>query len=381
MNGFDLSTISNCYVGGTQASAIYYGSQLIWPTGPQPSPYQSEYLTFTSLEDDNIITWNNGIQTDTDWKTISISTNNGLTWTSKTSSYYGNGGTTLATLNTNDKLLIKGLNTRYGYDSAHHNYFSSTKQFNVSGNIMSLLYGDNFINQTTLTNPDTFYLLFTNCTNLISAENLILPATTLMLSCYGSMFNGCSNLTTAPNLPATTLVQNCYTSMFHNCTNLTIAPNLPATTLAYKCYTHMFSGCDNLTTAPALPATTLAESCYSYMFNGCLNLTAAPALPATTLAEYCYDSMFQNCKSLTTAPELLATTLVKDCYVYMFSGCSSLSNITCLASTFATNSTYYWVSGVSSSGTFIKNPNTTVNAWGRGRSNIPNDWTVQDYNG
>ena len=34
------------------------------------------------------------------------------------------------------------------------------------------------------------------------------------------MFNGCTNLTTAPELPATTLVQNCYNNMFYGCTNL-----------------------------------------------------------------------------------------------------------------------------------------------------------------
>src|SRR5574344_2006953 len=60
----------------------------------------------------------------------------------------------------------------------------------------------------------------------------------------------------------------------------------------------MFNGCTSLTTAPELPATTLAEQCYSYMFNGCTALTTAPELPATTLANYCYQSMFKNCTNL-----------------------------------------------------------------------------------
>ena len=34
------------------------------------------------------------------------------------------------------------------------------------------------------------------------------------------MFYGCTNLTTAPVLPATTLVQSCYSSMFRGCTSL-----------------------------------------------------------------------------------------------------------------------------------------------------------------
>ena len=64
----------------------------------------------------------------------------------------------------------------------------------------------------------------------------------------------------------------CYESMFDNCTSLTQAPELPATTLADGCYYGMFSSCTSLTQAPVLPATTLASSCYSYMFNECYQL-------------------------------------------------------------------------------------------------------------
>lgn len=34
----------------------------------------------------------------------------------------------------------------------------------------------------------------------------------------------------------------------------------------------MFNGCTSLTTAPELPATTLAQGCYSNMFKGCSSL-------------------------------------------------------------------------------------------------------------
>ena len=69
-------------------------------------------------------------------------------------------------------------------------------------------------------------------------------------------------------------------------------------TMAPYCYSSMFDGCTNLTTAPSLPATTLADSCYSYMFSGCTSLTTAPSLPATTMAPRCYYSMFYDCKSI-----------------------------------------------------------------------------------
>lgn len=60
----------------------------------------------------------------------------------------------------------------------------------------------------------------------------------------------------------------------------------------------MFQYCTLLTTAPELPATTLANYCYYYMFRDCHELTAAPELPATTLASSCYNSMFYGCWKL-----------------------------------------------------------------------------------
>ena len=60
----------------------------------------------------------------------------------------------------------------------------------------------------------------------------------------------------------------------------------------------MFNGCTSLTQAPELPAMTLTAYCYADMFNGCTSLTKAPNLPATKLAMDCYSGMFQDCESL-----------------------------------------------------------------------------------
>ena len=120
----------------------------------------------------------------------------------------------------------------------------------------------------------------------------------------------------------------CY--LFDGCSVLTSAPDLPATTLADKCYFKMFEGCTSLTSAPELKATELAGSCYGSMFSGCTSLEKAPELKATTLENKCYFYMFYGCTSLTSAPELKATTLAYDCYYGMFSGCTKLSTVTML---------------------------------------------------
>ena len=110
----------------------------------------------------------------------------------------------------------------------------------------------------------------------------------------------------------------------------------------------LFQNCSVLTSAPELPATTLANFCYYNMFDGCTSLTSAPELKATTLAIYCYYCMFYGCTSLTTAPELKATTLAYGCYGNMFDGCTKLSTVTMLApsdqiSKASNNCCYNWL--------------------------------------
>lgn len=68
------------------------------------------------------------------------------------------------------------------------NFIPTTALFNVYGNIMSLCYGDDFVGQTTLLASYTFCSMFKN-SNVVSAEHLILPATTLVASCYRAMFS------------------------------------------------------------------------------------------------------------------------------------------------------------------------------------------------
>ena len=112
-------------------------------------------------------------------------------------------------------------------------------------------------------------------------------------------------------------------------------------------FCNLFDGCSVLTSAPELPATTLANECYERMFYGCTSLTSAPELKATTLANRCYFGMFSGCTSLEKAPELKATTLKTECYESMFNGCTKLSSVTMLAPSNqispATDCCYNWL--------------------------------------
>ena len=195
-------------------------------------------------------------------------------------------------------LYLRGIgNTVITGNDINHSWVLTGTDIKCIGNIENLLdYATVASGAHPTMSESCYHSMFQDCTNLTRAPEL--PATTLAVHCYNFMFNGCTNLTQAPALPATTLADYCYARMFQNCTNLTRAPELPATTLAVHCYSFMFDRCTNLTRSPALPATTLADYCYYCMFRDCTNLTQAPALPATTLADYCYSSMFENCTSL-----------------------------------------------------------------------------------
>ena len=229
----------------------------------------------------------------------------------------------------------------YGTATDDQNYSTITfdnpsVEVECSGDIRTLI--DYTAYETVATENSSFISLFQKCTALKSAPQL--PAKALKGSCYRQMFEGCTSLTKAPELPAKALKGSCYQQMFEGCTSLTQAPVLPATELQQLCYFSMFSGCTALTEAPKLPATKLAHSCYCEMFKGCASLVNAPDLPATTLNPSCYSRMFIDCIALTGAPELKAMKMENASYHSMFKGCTSLVNAPALPATTLNDNCY-----------------------------------------
>ena len=377
-----------------------YG-QTVWER-VKPTPVEFGGLKFTALEAGEIGITHNGTNATTTKPNLSYSKNGGewVEWD------YTN-----IPVVKDDVVYFKGVNDRISRSRSDCSTFTMTGKISASGNIMSLLYGDDYEGKLDLSGKSyCFYKLFYNCNSLTTAPEL--PSTTLagycyqsMFSgctslttapelpatitsydyyCYSNMFKGCSSLTTAPELPSTTLSQYCYSDMFNGCSSLTTAPELPSTTLSYGCYEQMLLNCTSLTTAPELPATTLYSGCYNGMFWGCSSLTAAPELPATTLESRCYNSMFRGCTSLTTAPELPATELTDNCYIGMFKNCTKLNyvkaNFTTTPSSTYTNG---WLDGVASTGTFVPNPDATwPSTIERNSSTVPEGWTIlEEYKG
>ena len=322
MIGFNLNDVSSINFGSIGIDSVYVGNTKIWEDTP-PHDYEQDYFTTVAKGNGTIkVEISSGLSTSY-MTSISYSTDGGNTWTTTNNE---DNQTINITVNVNegDKILWKGDAKTFAYDY-NTTRFRSTINFDVEGNIMSLLNGDNFYHSSfaSNTNYNFKYLFRGNNCKLVDASNLILPAATLTMYCYNFMFAENPLLISAPT---------------------------------------------------SLPATTLAMYCYDSMFYDCSALVNVPSLPTTTLATNCYNNMFRNCTSLTTAPTLPATTLTNGCYSSMFRGCSNLNNITMLATNIsAPDCLYDWVNGVSATGTFTKDANATIP---EGTSGIPIGWTV-----
>lgn len=287
---------------------------------PDPEPTQ-EYLKFTVTSG----TVSFGFHSD--YSTLIISTDNGSTWSVFTDN-------STITLNEGDSVMAKG-NFTTVVDETEHSYLFSINQFHITGsgsvsvegNMMSLLYGDDFSDKRSLSNfKAAFAGLFEDCTAITDVENLLLPATTLSENCYCGLFEGCSRLINSPRLPALQMQRLCYVAMFSSCTSLTTPPDLPSTNLATYCYDAMFFSCTSLTRAPYLPALNLPQGAYLAMFQGCSNLSYVSANFIT---------------DITQSPG---------------------------------NQTERWLKDVAETGTFIYNPERLWNV--TGINGIPTGWTA-----
>lgn len=327
------------------------------------APIDSNYLTITALENE---------------LTVSLSVNScqynidGGTWQSLSA------GSETPPINKGSFIQIKASNPTITSDLGIGT-FTITKQCILSGNCMSMLYGDSASDNNSIS-AYAFKDLFTNC-NVISVSNNFLPAEILSECCYYRMFKGCSNLRNSPKLPASILKDACYAAMFSgtkalpDCSSIDFADSsvvnsgglrslfngtivsdedlfkilpinssghycLPVTILTSNSYNGMFNACNNLTTTPDLPATTLFYNCYAGMFSDCKNLINIRELPATVLADSCYSGMFMGCTSLTKMPILHSTDLNVYCYYRMFKGCTSLTEVTSLPATTVFEASY-----------------------------------------
>ena len=245
-------TVSKFYLGNSSSVKIYLGTTKLYP---QDTPVSAPYLTFVVRDADTKFKLSGASNT------ISYSIDSGTTWTSLASNTYS------PTVASGSTIMWKMTSPTIDTSNGIGRFYISGGTFDVEGNIMSLLYGDNFEGQTALQGDNQFRGLFDGNTSVINASGLTLPATAMTANCYRSMFGNCSNLVSTPTeLPATSMANSCYYYMFAR-TSITSAPTLSATTLANNCYGSMFSNCLSLTAVTCLATTNISGNVSSMLFN------------------------------------------------------------------------------------------------------------------
>lgn len=183
---------------------------------------EKEYLSFVALESGTF-----GFTHSVDGAVLYYSKNDGE-WTALTGTIDVVKGDVVRFKGELTPVTNKGIGT-----------FTSTGDFDAEGNVMSLLFGDNFQDNTTLPEYAFFKLFFD--TRICSAKNLVLPSLTLSRYCYKEMFYNCGSLIIAPKLPALELVDYCYDHMFLHCTKLSYVKALFCTTPSAS-YTSLWLG-------------------------------------------------------------------------------------------------------------------------------------------
>ena len=379
MSYIGTNKIGKVYLGTTEIAKMYLGSDLVYQNTPPAPPnyFWTEAIasgTFTLTIASSVTT--------AMLEYVSYSTDNGVTWT-KTDNVNNSVVTiTTPTIAAGGKVLWKGIGTKYASNFSNGSYstFKGSANYNVGGDIGTLFYGDNYSGTFASIASFGFHRFFINDTKLINAKDLILsPKKVNYDRIYQNTFSGCSNLETAPTILAEEADgYYCMYEMFTNCKKIAVAPELLMTKVGSGSQQNMFKNCTALTTPPSeLKATALVASSYYGMFYGCSNLTSVPDIKATT-ASYagCMREMFYGCSKITTAPVLHITTLTQNCYYRMFYNCSALNYIKMMATDIsANNCLYQWVSGVATTGTFVKNSSAQWTT--TGVNGVPSNWTVQ----
>lgn len=183
------------------------------------STYIRKYLTIQAIETGTISV---SIDSGCSSMTISYSLDNGVTWidnafTTDTAKTY-----TTPTLSAGDRVLWKCISTDGSFSKSYGKVvkFSSTMSCKMYGNIMSLIYGDNFIGKNTVADGfQTFRQNFIDL-NVVDAEYLIIPVMTMKQYVAIMMFDGNTNLVKGPALVSDDIQDGALQQAFRNNTHL-----------------------------------------------------------------------------------------------------------------------------------------------------------------
>lgn len=259
---------------GNDVQRVVYNGVEVWSKGPV-DPYSTMPFTIEFLEEGYVYWKMYGTGAD---KTITAD-NEDISWqlsSSNGNAIHGTAGTIIHFYGTND-YYTNGNLTNSNYKN-NYSYFDITCRCNIYGNIMSLIKGrNNFVGaELTSDNKTAFCSLFkpydtTSGNFIVDASNLRLPVANAE-GCYRAMFAYSKAMTAAPK-------------------SITLSSS---SGIGYRCY-YMFQYCTSLVTAPDLPALSAYKYDYQYMFTNCTSLMSCKCnllSPTFTSAGLCYRMFY-----------------------------------------------------------------------------------------
>ena len=316
MNGFNLSNIQNAMLGSTQVSALYFGENKLWPLETfyykDWSKYEKQYFTVEILEDScdiRIVRYGTSSSPYPEFK-IYYSIDGG-TWITSTSpeatanTYYA----MLSNLRKGQKVRIKRVTESWGktdsWSSSRGSSIQFTKQVKLSGNINSLIKGDDFYKNYNCKDINTcnfmtelFYSGNTaNKLNIIDVSKLYIPA-------YAFGYAGSY---TDENTSKTVYTNRYQFSSTFRSLPITKAPyvDIYVTGNEYFKFTSMFRG-----TA----------------INNVEHISIDSPILSGNPSYYGFEAMFLDCTSLIKSPKMMIYKSTTGTFDGMFSGCTSLSD-------------------------------------------------------
>lgn len=210
------TAISDVKLGNNQVDKVYLGSELVWGG---VAPLTVKALKFTSTGAQTLGINQSTIGTVTPVFEYSTDGQTWSSWDITTTLPFGNG----------TDLYIRGSNTVLAKSGTNYTnfVFSTTSPVYCYGNIMHLYdYTQDLTTIPSVYDGRGLKYMFQNCTQLVTAPEL--PAITLEPNGYSyySMFLGCTSLLEPPSLPATSPFEYAYYRMFSGCTSLNKLPKM-----------------------------------------------------------------------------------------------------------------------------------------------------------
>lgn len=141
------------------------------------------------------------------------------------------------------------------------------------------------------------------------------------------MFEGATQLSSAPDIKVSAARQYCCRRMFRDCSSLPSTPGISCGEIGSHVFEQAFTNCASLVQAKDVSCDgNVWGQAFHWAFANCTSLTAAPALPTHVQGSYVYEEAFTGCTGLQTASVSLQNYNIGACQA-MFRGCTGLSSI------------------------------------------------------